>query len=314
MFNWELPIGEKLNPTPRSQGAKRFIAFPESPEIIRSWAPGFAALATNHILDAGENGLADTLGAFTKMGFVPTGAGLTPTEIHDPLVWKTEEGRLAIVNWVFPETHPDWQAVPGPNCWPGIEHARKVIGDLKKKNDWVIVFAHWSDELFPYPRPQDRVIAQKLSSAGLDLLIGNHPHVVRGMEIMGACPVFYSIGNFFFSNYGQDPISKWAPRNREALGVLISLKRGTRPDYKAISFWQTSDRTVEDPRQRAVRRMGNTSIPLKNHPIAGYEKWYTYRRQFFNKVEAKWHFGVRKLGINGLFLYTLRKFSSYFNK
>lgn len=312
LFNWELPVGEQLNPAPRSQGAKRFIAFPGSPEIIHGWAPGFVALATNHILDAGEKGLVDTIGIFTRMDFIPTGAGLSPNEITRPLIWETREGRLAIVNWVFPETHPDWQAVPGPHCWPGIDEAQRAISDLKKKNDWVIAFAHWSDELFPYPRPQDRIIAQKLGAAGLDILIGNHPHVVRGLEIFGICPVFYSIGNFFFSNDSEDRISKWAPRNQEALGVLISFKMGAKPDYTVLSFWQTSDQTIEDSRGRAVRRMNKTSVPLKYFFNVEYEKWYATRRRLFDILGAKWHFGIRKLGIKGLCLYALRKLSAIF--
>jgi hypothetical protein len=37
------------------------------------------------------------------------------------LFWETKAGKVAIVNWVFAETHPDWLAVPGPNYWPGVK-------------------------------------------------------------------------------------------------------------------------------------------------------------------------------------------------
>jgi hypothetical protein len=36
------------------------------------------------------------------------GAGITEDEIIRPIFWDTIEGRLAIVNWDFPETHLDW--------------------------------------------------------------------------------------------------------------------------------------------------------------------------------------------------------------
>src|SRR4030042_1186441 len=151
LFNWELPIGSIINPIPRSSGP-RLLSNPGSPNVIRKWAPGFSALATNHILDAGEQGLAATIESLTQAGFTTVGAGRTREEIIKPLFWKTNEGRLAIVNWVFPETHPDWMAVPGPNCWPGGTEAKKAIEQLRSHVDWVVVAVHWSDELFPYPR------------------------------------------------------------------------------------------------------------------------------------------------------------------
>ena len=39
---------------------------------------------------------------------------------------------------------------------------------------------------------------------GVTAIIGHHPHVVRGMEIIDSCPVFYSIGNFYFSENGRN--------------------------------------------------------------------------------------------------------------
>ena len=55
LYNWELPIGKTVNPFPRTSGP-RLLSHPNSFEAIRSWAPGFASLANNHILDAGKEG------------------------------------------------------------------------------------------------------------------------------------------------------------------------------------------------------------------------------------------------------------------
>ncbi len=299
LFNWELPVGEKTNPIPRKCGGPRLLSFPTSPEVIRGWAPGFAALATNHILDAEERGLVDTLASLSRMGFLTTGAGRSSEEICKPLLWETKEGTLAIINWVFPETNPDWMTIPGPNCWPGIDEAKNILRRLKQENDWVMVLAHWGDELFPYPRLTDRAIAQELANAGLDIFVGHHPHVVRGMEVINGCPVYYSIGNFFFSDIPGNDTLRWAPRNREALGIQISFKRGMRPEIKCLSFWQENDQVVDDLHRRAVKRMSDTSRPLKQYSGADYERWYFSRREMFDKYWAKWHFGVRRLGFWG---------------
>jgi hypothetical protein len=301
LFNWELPVGEVINPTPRSRGP-RLLAHPDSPNVVRRWSPGFATLATNHILDAGEEGLANTQRSLSQVGFTTVGAGRTGDEITRPLFWETAEGRLAVINWVLPETHPDWKAVPGPNCWPGPEQAERTIQELKRKTDWVLVIVHWSDEHFSYPRPEDRSIARQLARMGADLVVGHHPHVVRGMEIIGSCPVFYSVGNFYFSDtYDRHAgrILPWAPRHCEGLGVQVSFWRGKSPEHQVLSFWQTRERAILDPVRRAAKRMERVSRPLRRFQNPGYAEWYAVKRDRFDKWGIKWHFGVRRRGIRG---------------
>ena len=309
LFNWELAMGDTKNPTPRSSGP-RLLAHPDSWRVIERWSPGFAALATNHILDAGEEGLAYTIESLNRAGFTTVGAGRTQEEITKPLFWETAEGRLAIVNWVFPETHPDWMAVPGPNCWPGLEGAKRTVQELRGRADWVLIVVHWSDELFPYPRPEDRAVARQVAQMGADLVVGHHPHVVRGMESINSCPVFYSIGNFHFSDFSDHRgvwIVQQAPRNREGLGVQVSFRRGRRPEYRVLSFWQTRRQVVLDPIRRADRRMAWVSRPLRRFQSSEYDEWYAVKRARFDRWWARWHFGVRRLGIRGLIRYVFQR-------
>lgn len=310
LFNWELPIGKKLNPTPRSHNAPRILSDPESTRVIRNWAPGFAALATNHILDSGSEGLADTIQDLQQAGFETFGAGITLEEVTRPLLWETSEGKLAIINWVFSETHPDWMSVPGPNCFPGIAEAKIAIQKLKQQADWVMVLAHWSDELFQYPRPEDREIASELAGAGADIIVAHHPHVVRGMETFASCPVFYSLGNFFFSDF-VDHNGKWvnqaAPRNREALGLQISFTRGAKPEFKALSFWQADTQCVADTAHRAAKRLKGFSIPLQRYSGDAYKTWYLSKRRRFDRFWIRWYFSLPRMGFRGTLRYALEK-------
>jgi hypothetical protein len=302
LFNWETPIAETVIPEPRKCGGPRLVSFPGSVDVIQSWAPGFAALATNHILDADGTGLRDTIRSLDQKGFKTVGAGANQIESSKPLVWETEEGKLTIINWVFPETNPDWMVTPGPNCWPGLEEAKRLITNLKKQSDWVMLFAHWSDELFPYPRPEDRMIAKELANTGLDLLIAHHPHVVRGMEVIGSCPVFYSLGNFYFSPFvhsSQKKVISPAPKNREGLGVIVTFSKKSKPACQPVSFWQTGNHVINDPQNRAVIQMKRTSKPLDHSQNDIYAKWYDKQRTLFEKYWAKWEFGVRQLGFIG---------------
>lgn len=297
LFNWELPVGNAVNPMPRSSGS-RFLAHPDSLQVIQRWSPGFATLATNHVMDAGEDGLSQTIVSLQRAGFTTVGAGRTGSEIASPLLWETAEGRLAVVNWVFPETHPEWMSVPGPHCWPGLEGAESTIHELKRNTDWVLIAVHWSDEFFPYPRPEDRAIARDLAQMGADLVVGHHPHVVRGMELIGSCPVFYSVGNYYFSDHAEGSdgwMTREAPRNREGLGVQVSFRRGKRPECRIRSFWRTKKRDILDPLDRAARRMTRVSRPLRRLQNLEYAEWYTLRRARFDRWGYRWHFGLWQL-------------------
>jgi hypothetical protein len=305
LFNWELPIGTKINPVPRSSGP-RLLSHENSIYVIRNWAPGFAALATNHILDAGEEGLASTISALNQAGFQTVGAGKRDDDIKRPIIWETDEGRLAIINWVFPETHPEWEVIPGPNCWPGVEAAEWSILNLKELADWVMVFVHWSDEDFSYPRPEDREIARQLIKMGADVIIGNHPHVVRGMEVIDNCAIFYSLGNFYFSNY-QNASGKYivrqAPRNRESLGVELVFQRRLKPIYHLHSFWQVNKACNPDPFRRAARTVERVSKPLIRHTGSSYASWYAKHRASFDIWGYRFYFRTWQLGISGMFRY-----------
>jgi poly-gamma-glutamate synthesis protein (capsule biosynthesis protein) len=269
--------------------------------MIKNWAPGIATMATNHILDAGEDGLADSLNLLRNMGFKTTGAGLTAEEIERPLRWETTEGSLSIINWVFAETHPDWSAVPGPNCWPGLTEAKQMIQKLKRNSDWVLVVVHWSDELFSFPLPNDREIARELANMGADIVIGHHPHVVRGMEIIGNSPVFYSLGNFYFAEQGDQAgvMLREAPRNREGLGVKLTFQHGKPPEYELLSFWNNCREARQDLLRRASRRLHSTSRALRKYDGDAYLTWYKTERACFDKWTIRWHFGLMQRGLIG---------------
>ena len=308
LLNWEFPMGKVMNETPRVRGM-RFCADPESIEVVRDWAPGIATLATNHILDAGEDGLFRTINSLQQAGFATVGARMSASEIAQPLFWESREGQLAIVNWVFAETHPDWMAVPGPNCWPGFDAARNIIQAIKQRADWTIAVLHWSDELFPYPLPTDREIARALAGMGVDAVIGHHPHVVRGMETLGSCPVFYSLGNYYFAEIRSETgewVSQEAPRNREGLGVKLSFRRGSRTQYDLLSFWNTGNEVHLDERRRAEKRLTQCSAPLGRDQNGQYLEWYRRTRAGFDRWGSRWHFGLMRRGL----IETLRRLIS----
>jgi len=58
--------------------------------------------------------------------------------------------------------------------------------------------AHWGYEFVHYPPYGVTLEARSFIDAGADLIIGNHPHVLQGMEQFNGKWIFYSLGNFIF--------------------------------------------------------------------------------------------------------------------
>ena len=61
---------------------------------------------------------------------------------------------------------------------------------------FLVVYFHWGVsgqyEVCQYQTTLGRLAI----SAGADLVVGSHPHVVQAVEIYKGKPIFYSLGNF----------------------------------------------------------------------------------------------------------------------
>ena len=81
------------------------------------------------------------------------------------------------------------------------EMNRNVINDIRKMRqrvDLLILLAHWGFEFVHLPPLGVKLEARSFIDAGVDLIIGNHPHVLQGMEQYNNRHIFYSLGNFVF--------------------------------------------------------------------------------------------------------------------
>jgi poly-gamma-glutamate synthesis protein (capsule biosynthesis protein) len=67
---------------------------------------------------------------------------------------------------------------------------------LRPDCDVLVVSLHWGDEFIDRPSPADVDVAHSIVDAGADLIVGHHPHVLRGVERYGRGWIVYSLGNF----------------------------------------------------------------------------------------------------------------------
>lgn len=84
----------------------------------------------------------------------------------------------------------------------GFDNVITEIKNIRPEVDIIIAYPHWGTEYIT-----DRVnTAQKqeayaMIDAGVDIVIGAHPHVIQPIELYKGKPIFYSLGNFVFDQY-----------------------------------------------------------------------------------------------------------------
>lgn len=78
---------------------------------------------------------------------------------------------------------------------------REDVAKARKISDVIIVSAHWGDENVSVPNEFQKKYAQLFADLGVDVVVGEHPHVIQPVEWVDGKEghktlVIYSLGNF----------------------------------------------------------------------------------------------------------------------
>jgi hypothetical protein len=191
-----------LTTAPKVVPAKLTLrAAPQAAEALRDAGFDAVALANNHAMDYGARGLEQTRANLAAAGIPAVGAAENADRAAAPLILHRQGQSIGLLAFCHVEQRSALYA--GPDS-PGvaafeIEDAVRRVRELRAQVDWVIVQLHWGQELAALPLPQQRVWARALVESGADLILGHHPHILQPLELIGGVPVFYSLGNFLFS-------------------------------------------------------------------------------------------------------------------
>jgi poly-gamma-glutamate synthesis protein (capsule biosynthesis protein) len=185
------------------------------------------AVANNHALDFGPDGLVECLRILAAEGILQVGGGKTLAEARRPLLLEKDGIRIAIVAANGFQAKESAAGAATPGVAPLEEGA--ILADIaaaRKQADFVVPFLHWGPELVAQPREADRVLARKMVDAGAAAVIGGHPHVTQTVDVHGAAPIVYSLGNFVFDYYPVDPPrwTGWVARLSFTKGRPVGLE------------------------------------------------------------------------------------------
>ena len=166
------------------------------------------SIANNHSLDYGYDGFLDTLNHLDKAEIKRIGGGKNRKEAMEGIIIEEEGIKIGILSFSRVVPSVDWYATYQR---PGIVgaydcHIKEVLDrvtEIKEEVDILVLSIHWGVELSTTPRNEEIAFAKKLIDAGVDIVMGHHPHVLQGIEIYNGKPIFYSLGNFIFGSKNE---------------------------------------------------------------------------------------------------------------
>lgn len=163
--------------------------------------------AGNHALDKGFSGLCRTIDVLDNNGIDHLGTYKSEDD-QNKLLFKNIKGlNVAFINYTY-----GTNGIPVPD---GKEFCINLIDkDLIKKQieqarnedaDIIIACMHWGTEYQTSPNDEQKELSDFLFKNGVDIILGNHPHVLEPMEkrtvtlddgTTKECFVIYALGNF----------------------------------------------------------------------------------------------------------------------
>ena len=167
------------------------------------------SLATNHTMDKGEVGVINSLNYWNSKEDVYTAGSYLSFEDRDEVIIKEINGItysfFSYTTWTNGLETPSGKEYLNNVYSP--EKAKADIEKVRDKVDVVIVAMHWGTEYSYSVSSAQQEIANYLSSLGVDIIIGSHPHVVEPIAFIDKTMVIYSLGNFISDQDGIERLT-----------------------------------------------------------------------------------------------------------
>ncbi|WP_022762994.1 MULTISPECIES: CapA family protein [unclassified Butyrivibrio] len=177
-------------------------------EAIKNAGFDIAVCGNNHALDKGIYGIDVTTSFYKNNDITCIGIQGSSDKAYRPYEIISKNGiRIALFSYTYGTNGMDMsEKYPYavhyiPKTEKEKEQCVNDIQDAKKEADFIVVYAHWGDEYTKSISDDQREFAYLLCDAGVDVVIGTHPHVLQYVQTLeredgGETLVYYSLGNF----------------------------------------------------------------------------------------------------------------------
>lgn len=219
------------------------------PDLLQDSGFDLVSLANNHALDLESSGLVDTIDGLESAGLQVFGVSGKTGETESPLYVDRKGLRTAFL--AFTMIPPPSIPVRGPvPARYDPQASFTAVASARQKADIVVVLLHAGVEYDLSASLTQENAAQNLAQAGADLVIGSHPHVVQGTQVIYpditdtnlpvAAFIAYSLGNFVFDQYNPETLDGLALRidlDNQGLRAVqaLPLRAGSHPRWLAAA-------------------------------------------------------------------------------
>lgn len=207
---------------PLSGKTYTFRAKPETAANLSVLSADIVSLANNHVYDYGETALLDTMDTLKANKIPYVGAGRNLEEAKEIVYFRAGDMKIAYVSatqversYVFTREATDTK--PGVLRTYDPAAFVEVIRKAEASSDFVVVYVHWGTEGVSRFEADQQSLGHQYIDAGADLVIGDHPHCLQGVEYYKGVPIFYSLGNFWFNSRTRDTGLVEADISREGI-------------------------------------------------------------------------------------------------
>lgn len=244
------------------------------------------SLATNHTMDSGKKAVENSCKYWNeKKEVLTSGSYCSEEEKNEIRIKEKNNITYTMLNYTY-----GTNGMPVPNdylvnVWPtDIDNINnpekdtkyqayktKVKEDIEKvrdKVDLLIVAMHWGVEYTHNPTEYEKDMASYLSSLGVDLIIGTHPHVIQPVTWIDNTLVIYSLGNFLSAQYQNKSTCTYY---KCTTGLMTSLKveKIEKGKNKEIKITNIENELIYNYYNQSTWR-GFKIIPFSNPEIKEY--------------------------------------------
>lgn len=276
----DLSICEMETPLAPPQGP--FVGYPDfnaPPQVLTALTnAGYKSCTTasNHSLDQGYTGVKRTLGELDAAGLRHTGSARSAAEKAKPLIVTLPNGvRIGQLAYAF-----GFNGIPLPTGKPWLANETDVptiIAAAKAEKragaDIVVVSMHWGTEYDHLATQEQRDQAdQLLKSPDIDLILGDHVHVVQPAEKLHGKWVFFGMGNQISRHADPIAVSRQGVMPRvtftetasgrfvASLVEAIPTWMQDQPDLRLIDLPRALASTTLTPQQRGEDETAHRAI------------------------------------------------------
>ncbi len=222
-------------------------------------------LANNHMLDGWYDGLMDEIKNVELVGLKYVGANKSLADKESPHIVEINGIKVGFMNYTVDLNSMDQQKALDKRALEfGVNAVKNsdAPADAKRLRDAgadvIVCFMHWGTEYTSAPTTDQKNLATKLVKAGVDVIMGGHPHVVQPAQWLSDTNQFgeqqrtlcvYSVGNYL----SEHKVVKNKNTGEQCYcdgGVIFDFtiqERGdgsfeiTAPSYLPVYVWSTGD-------------------------------------------------------------------------